>query len=260
MQVGNEEVIVTIFIGTVLVLFFALIIVFLFVLFNNKNKLNIKEREMTRKAFAETLLQTQLEIKEQTLRHIAYELHDNLGQVASLIKINLNTLQLDDRTKAIQKIEDTKDLTRQLITDLKSLSVSLNSDRVVQMGIFRGVETEVERLNKTGQYEATAALEGELPVLDSNRTIILYRMVQEIVNNMVKHSEAKRITISLRATGNLFTLVCTDDGVGFNREEKIQSGGSGLINLQNRAALIGAQISIQSTPGQGTTIAINLPL
>jgi len=260
MQFGNEEVVITIFIGTALTLFFALIIVFLFILFNNKNKLNIKEREVTKKAFEETLLRSQLEIKEQTLRHIAYELHDNLGQVASLIKINLNTLQLNDQQKAREKIEGTKDLVRQLITDLKLLSVSLNSDRIAQQGIVSVLQIEVERLNKTGQFEAVLNVSGAPPELENHYAIILYRMAQEIINNMVKHSAAKRITISITNSGKLVILVCTDDGVGFNLEDKMRSGGSGLTNLHSRAALIHANLTIQSAPGKGTTIAIELPI
>nr|WP_236676047.1 ATP-binding protein [Chryseolinea lacunae] len=206
------------------------------------------------------LLQSQLEIKEQTLQHISHELHDNLGQVASLIKINLNTLQLHDEQKALQKIEDTKELVRQLITDLKSLSVHLNSDWAVQVGLLRGLENEVERLNKTGQWQASLKQEGPLPDLDANTTIFLYRMAQEILNNTIKHSSGKHVAVSLCTTGNLFTLVFTDDGVGFDPEEKTKSGGSGLMNLQHRARLIQATLNIQSAPANGTSIAIELPL
>ncbi len=260
MRLENEEIIVTIIVGTILTLFFALIIVFLFVLFNSKNRLSIKERAIARKNFEESLLQSQLEIKEQTLRHIAYELHDNLGQVASLIKINLNTLQLGDEVKASQKIEDTKELVRQLIHDVKSLSISLNSDRVSQMGIVRGVESEAERLNKLGHFAVSTTTTGGTPVIDSSKTIIFYRMVQEILNNIVKHSEASTVTISMHSSEKMFTLVCVDNGVGFNVDEKIGSGGSGLTNLQNRAKMINAQVSIQSRIGEGTTMSIELPL
>lgn len=206
------------------------------------------------------LLQSQLEIKEQTLQHIAHELHDNLGQVASLIKINLNTLQLQDEQKALQKIEDTKELVRQLIADLKSLSVHLNSDWAVQVGLVRGLENEVERLNKTGQWQASLKHEGPLPELNANTTIFLYRMAQEILNNTIKHSGGKHVAISLCTTGNLFTLVFTDDGVGFDLEDKLKSGGSGLMNLQHRARLIHATMNIQSAPATGTSTTIELPL
>lgn len=232
-----------------------------FIIIYQRRKLR-HESEITsiKHEFLSTLLQSQLEIKEQTLRHLAYELHDNLGQVASIIKINLNTLQLDDREKSIQKIEDTKELTRQLITDLKSLSVSLNGDLIAKLGLLKGIENEVNRLNKTGQFITQLKAEGLSAPLEESTTIILYRMVQEVINNIVKHSEAKHIEFLITTSENLFTLVIRDDGVGFNLEEKVNSGGSGLLNLQSRAKLIHAQFSIQSSPGVGTKICIELPL
>ncbi len=119
----------------------------------------------------------------------------------------------------------------------------------------------MERLNKTGQFEASLIQEGAIPELDNNTTIILYRMAQETINNMVKHSGAKHINISAGAIENLFTLAISDDGVGFNVQEKMNSGeGSGLINLQHRAKLINAELKIESAPGKGTTVTIQFPI
>ncbi len=221
---------------------------------------HIAEMNSVTTKFQQTLLQSQLEIKEQTLRHLAYELHDNLGQVASLIKINLNTLQLDDRAKATQKIEDTKELTRQLITDIKSISVSLNGDLIAKIGLLKGIENEIEKLTKTGEFITELKTEGTPVVLNENTTIILYRMTQEIINNIVKHSGARHINFFISSSENLFTLVIHDDGVGFSLNEKLSSGGSGLHNLKSRAELIHAQFTIQSAPGEGTKICIELPL
>ena len=123
--------------------------------------------------------------------------------MASLIKIYLNTIKFEDQLKARQKVEDAKALLRQLINDLKLLSVSLNSDRVAQLGIVKGLETEIERLKKTDQLEVTFIQKDQPPEMDNDTTIILYRMAQEIINNMMKHSKAKRIGIVLEVKGNL---------------------------------------------------------
>lgn len=210
--------------------------------------------------FQQTLLQSQLEIQEQTLRHISWELHDNLSQAASLIKINLNTLKLDDIDKALRKIEDTKDITRQLITDLKTLSVSLGSDKITQSGLAAAVSTELDRLNRTGQYETSFKQEGSLPSIATDKAIILYRMVQETLNNSVKHSDATSMDVFFTSTENLFTLAISDNGSGFDVDEKRKNGGSGLLNLQNRAKLINATLTLESSPGQGTRVTIELPI
>ena len=254
----NSEVIFALLIAALVLMALVSFIIVFIVFYQRRRRTYINEMTEVKAKFQQILLQSQLEIKEQTLQHIGYELHDNLGQVASLIKINLNTLQLDDPVKAGQKIEDTKELVRQLITDLKSLSVSLNSERVSQLGIDKGLENEVERLNKTGQYEIVMQQEGSIPMLDANTTIILYRMSQEIINNIIKHSGAKRIVLSLNATSKFVILAFSDDGVGFDKEEKIKGGGSGLMNLQSRAKLINAELTIKSSPGSGTVISIEL--
>jgi signal transduction histidine kinase len=85
-------------------------------------------------------------------------------------------------------------------------------------------------------------------------------MTQEVINNMVKHSKAKQIDISLRTTDKLFILACKDDGVGFDLEEKSNSAGAGLKNLKSRALLINANLYIQSVPGSGSQVTIELPL
>lgn len=256
----NADILIAIIAGSLLLFLLCTFIIAFLTLYQRKRQFYKIEKQKLQAEFAQTLLQSQLEIQEQTLRHISHELHDNLGQVASLIKINLTTLQFDDTIKAIEKIENTKDLTRQLIADLKSLSVSLGTDRITQTGLVKALETEVERLNKTEQFIASLTQEGNIPVLDNDKSVILYRMAQEILNNMVKHSGANQITILLKASGNLFTLAFSDDGVGFDVEEKKNSGGAGLLNLQNRARLINAQLIIDSTPGNGTHVTVELPL
>lgn len=257
---SNYDILISILAGSLL--FFLLctfIVVFIALFLRKRQQFKIEMKQLESK-FAQVLLQSQLEIKEQTLQHIAYELHDNLGQVASLIKINLNTIQLSDASGSYRKIEDAKELLRQLIIDLKLLSVNLSSDRIVQQGILKGIESEIEKLNKTGQFRATLSYDQNVPALDPSMTIILYRMIQEILSNAVKHSGAKLIAISLHAKKNLFTLVCKDDGVGFILENGINSGGLGLLNLQNRAKLIKAKLTFQSTPGIGTVVIIELPI
>lgn len=204
------------------------------------------------------ILNAQIEIQEQIFTSISRELHDNLGQISSLIKINLNTIRLDDVPRATEKLEVSKELLRQLITDIKLLSVSLGNDRIAQLGLLKVMETEVERLSKSGEFSINYEVTGTLPALDSHRSLILYRMVQEILNNIIKHSSARQIDIIITIEENTLILILQDDGVGFNVEEKKLSGGAGLKNLQNRAQVIDAEISFQSSPGKGTRIKIEL--
>ena len=251
---------VLIIVSAVIIVFAVLTSLVIFVLLFYQRKRFVHQQKITAmgKEYNEELFKSKIETQEQTLQQISRELHDNLGHIASIIKINLNTLKLDDLNKATAKIEDTKDLTRQLIGDIKSLSVSLNSDRIAKTGLVKALQTEVERLNKTDLFTATFTQTGPAQEIENDKAIILYRMAQEVLNNMVKHSDAKRIEVNLNSKDNLFILAFSDDGKGFDVEEQLKSGGSGLTNLQKRAGLIKAQLSIHSKTGKGTHIAIEM--
>lgn len=239
---------------------FSLFVFIFLIAFVIRYRNRIREHHRLKIQFSQALLQSQLEIKEQTLNHISRELHDNLGQVASLIKINLFTIKLSDTQKAEEKIEQSKELIRQLLVDLKTLSVNLGSDRVNEMGLVKALESEATRLNKTGVFHAVFSNPGHIPVMDAGKAIILFRMYQEVLNNIVKHSGAKHIKIVITSNEKFITLAVSDDGIGFNVTEQINSGGAGLLNLQNRAKLINAYLTIQSAPGNGTQVIIQFPL
>lgn len=256
----DQEIYFTVIAGGAVMVMLVSIIIIAVIKYQNRIYKHRKEQAQLHAKFSQTLLESRLEIQEQTFQHISSELHDNLGQVASLIKINLFTIDLNDSDTARDKIENTKELTRQLLTDIKSLSVSLSSDRIAKTGLSQALATEIDRLNKTGQFVASFTQVGDLPILDNDKATILYRMVQEVLNNMVKHSRAKNITVLLNASEKFITLAISDDGIGFSISEKMNSGGAGLLNLQNRAALIHALLYVQSSPGNGSQTTIELPL
>ena len=256
----NHEIFINVTAG--IIIFMALTSLLIFILlFYQRKRFAHKEKLVTlKKEFTEELFKAKLETQEQTLQHISTELHDNLGALASLIKINLLTIPSDNAAKAAQKLEDTTDLTRQLIADIKSLSVSLSSDRISRKGFYKSLVTEVERINKTGQFNATVSLDEKLPDLDNDTATILYRMIQEILNNMVKHSQALNIVMEVSYRNSSLNFSISDNGIGFNAEEKAQEDdGAGLYNLQKRADMIGARFSMNSSVGKGTSVLIELP-
>lgn len=256
----NSEVTYLILFGSVtFILFvaFIIIVVFRYHKRNSQYQQKIASLEFQKQ---QELLQSKIEIQDQTLEYVSRELHDNLGQVASLIKINLNTLRISPEDKAAEQVAETKDLVKQLIADIKALSISLGSDQISQTGLSKALEIEIARLNKTGAFTATYEVDGVMPELDKDKALIIYRMCQEILNNMVKHSGAKTIRIFLHVTQNLLRLALNDDGVGFNTDVAGYASGVGLRNLKNRAALINAELNIHSYPGSGTEVTITLPI
>ncbi|RYD78805.1 MAG: hypothetical protein EOP53_10605 [Sphingobacteriales bacterium] len=244
-------------------LFLLLTVFFIVVVLAVRYRKRKRENEELRSRFSEQLLKSQLEIQEQTLQHVSRELHDNIGQIASLVKINLNTIKPAEADKYAAKLENTKELVKQLMTDIKLLSTSLNGDKVTKVGLFNALENEAEKISKTGAFGSRFTLHDNIPPVNDEKSIIIYRMVQEILNNAMKHSEATEINMDAYYRQNYFVLTVSDNGKGFNVAEKLadkKDTGNGLLNLQERAKVIKATVDFESAPGNGTVTTIKTPL
>ncbi|MDC8004273.1 histidine kinase [Aureisphaera galaxeae] len=258
---NNTDFIIAIIAGSLLLFVLSTFIVAFTTLYFKRRREYKRERELLQSEFKSTLFKSQLEIKEQTMQFLSEELHDNIGQIASVIKIYLSTLNLDKKEEAEDKIEESSKLIKQLLKDLKLLSLSLNSQHVTQYGLLEGLKLEAERLNKIDNFEANLQVSGKQLNLDPDKATILYRMSQEIINNTLKHSNAKVLQMNISIQEKFLTLVFNDDGIGFNLREKLDETGSGLKNLHHRAELIGANLQIITSPKQqGTAVIITLQL
>lgn len=254
------DILVPLIAGTVL--FSALMIFILYFIFLHHR--TRQKFDWERQKFRQAVLQTEVEIREQTLTHISRELHDNLGHIASLIKINLNLVSKNIQETDRAKIDESIDLLKQLIGDIKSLSVSLNSERLANIGLVEAISNDVGRINKTGHMNMRLVAHCEPPGLSQETEIFLYRISQEILNNTLKHSGASESRIILDCANGKFSLNFRDNGKGFDADTMMNGGtankGSGLNNLNNRCKIIGAELSVMSSRGSGTTILITLPL
>jgi two-component system NarL family sensor kinase len=148
--------------------------------------------------------------------------------------------------------------------DLANLTKSLHTDRITQIGLAESIHFELENINRTGLLEIEFGISGIEESLDDQKSIVLFRIFQENLNNILKHSKAKKIQVTLTYLADKFIMKIIDDGIGFNVVEKKNStssaAGVGLKSIFNRAKLIGAEIDMQSEPGQGTIVSIQLPL
>ena len=250
--------------GTIAFLILAGFVIFFLVMYMRRKTKNMLEKQQMKSEFSQTLLQTQLEIQEQTLKNISQEIHDNIGQALSLAKLNLNTMPATNDEALQQKILNSKELVSKAITDLRHLSRSLDTDYVQEMGLQRAIEYEMEMIKKTGTIDTSLIVEGSLFRLDKQKELILFRIVQETFNNIIKHAGAKTLTVNINYAPALFTLAIIDDGKGMDlqplSEEKNNNFGLGIGNMQSRAKLIGADFKMASSLGKGTEVKINLPI
>jgi signal transduction histidine kinase len=228
---------------------------FIFFFFSLKKKKRlILEKQRVESAFAQALLNAKLEIQEETFSKISSELHDNVLQVLGFARLNLNRMEEDGDVQKIVLIDEQMG---NAIADLRNLSHSLSTDVIRNTGWIKAAQRLLADLEKTGTCKVSFSAEENLPVLENEKHIILFRMIQEITNNIIKHAKAGHIKFTAGKTPGQIIVAIEDDGKGFEIEKIVK--GVGLQNLENRSAMIGAKMNIQSTPGSGTcvTIAIN---
>jgi signal transduction histidine kinase len=258
MQEVNQQVIVTIIAAVVLLILIGLIMLVLAVTYHNNKKRHAVEKEHLKSSFKQELLKAQLEIQEQTFTHVSQEIHDNIGQVLSFVKLSLGTASQLGETEKDERIAESKELVAKAITDLRDLSKSLSSDSFSAKGFLPAIKTEIERINKSKLVKASFIQEGKAISAGEQTELVLFRILQETVNNTLKHANAECLNISLKYEPELLTLTIADDGSGFDKDEAISKNGSGLRNIRNRANMIGATVEIKSTSGSGSEVKVCL--
>ena len=188
------------------------------------------------------------------MSNISRELHDNFGQIASLIKINLNMMKTVEKDNA--SVNESLDLVKQLILDIKSLSTTLKGENLQRFGLLNMIDKDIARMSRLESINLTRSGINDMPTLLPETIVFLYRMSQEIFNNILQHSGASEANLKVEFSNKLITFKFSDNGKGF--DTSTNKKGNGLINLYERCELIKAQLIINSSVSKGTTITIKI--
>lgn len=197
-----------------------------------------------------TLLNIENEIQQETLNHVGRELHDNIGQLLSLAKLNFGSLKEHKR-------EEGKEILNMAIQEVRALSKRLNLDWVETISISEFVSQQLQRIQSTGFCEAKLEIKTDLDQLPKDHKLILIRVIQECLNNAIKHAFPDEIEIIFFKNGELKQISIRDNGKGF--DTSVQTTGSGMHNLKKRMETIGGEFAINSLTGKGTQIILTLP-
>ncbi len=222
--------------------------------FYKKTKLIVQQKEKEI-AFENELADTQVEIKEQTLNYIGQELHDDLGQKLSVVKLRLNQIANKIQTEQKEELLETNALLGECIQDIRNLTKTFVTEQIEHFGLIDSVEREVQRINKLNLIEVTFITNNHDVDLDNRHSLIIFRIIQETINNILKHSRAKKMQIEVMDSSVKLKIKICDNGKGFNVNE-IQDG-SGIKNIKSRAKLINAKYKITSEEDKGTTTTLN---
>ena len=261
MQTLGKDILIIIFASIFVLLITSFIIVFI-VLYQKRQQKYAKEKEEMKVTFQQELLKTQLEIQEATLKNISQEIHDNIGQALSFIKLNINTIDITATEKAKEKLFESKKLLTKAIQDLRDISKSLNTDFISEIGLVNALEQQLTLLKKTGLYSTSSNVTGQVEKFELQKELFVFRIVQELLNNIVKHAEATSIDIYMNYLPSKLSIDILDNGKGFDpsiiENVNSQPKGIGLYNMLNRIALVNGKIQFNTQPGKGTMVNIEL--
>ncbi len=263
MQSSAELIFLIIAITTLLILLFGGIIVRYVFLYQRKRYRHEQEKLAMQKEFHDILIQSKLEIQEQTLDHISKEIHDHFGPMLWSIKNKLKHVLPAKPSLILNGLEETAAEAQELYDCMRALSLSLNTDQVMRLGFKQSLQNELNRLSKNGNYATNLSIKGSESYIEPEKAIILFRICQEALNNIEKHASASRIDITIDYTSTPALLTIADNGTGFDTDATMndphKQDSTGLRNMLNRAKLIHAEAKIISGSGQGTQVIIQFP-
>ena len=200
--------------------------------------------------FKNEILQSELEMQEQTFEDISMEIHDNIGQILLVSKLNLTMIE-QAAPEVNEKIQYAVELLSRAMKDLRQLSRRLDSDIIRQEGLYKAVNEYIEQLRKSVTKEIIFNAQGMPDQLTLEKELILFRILQEAINNILKHADASRIIVDLNFSHEELQLEITDNGKGFNLADVSgQPGaGAGLKIMQKRIRRSAVSFLWKPSPG-----------
>ena len=252
----HEEILVTVIAGGFLFMFLIIILIVSIARYKKRIIQDLKEKKLMQEVYAKELLRSKLETQEQTFQQIGKELHDNVGQLLSTSRMLIGLTERELQTPPDTLLTANATL-GQAINEIRSLAKSLDKEWLERFSFTENIQTLVERIN-AGKMIAAEYIQTTDLSLKNDEQIILFRIVQEAIQNAVKHAGATNMRIQVTQEGQQFNITVSDNGKGFDVHSAAKS--MGLANMQHRVQLLNGSIAYNSVIDQGTTVAIFLPL
>lgn len=251
-------------VSTIVLLLMALFSVSFIYLYHRRQRESLQEKQILKETYQRELLQSQIEIQNQTLQQIAQELHDHIGQLLTVTVMRLDILEEDVKeADAQESVQQTRELVGTIISDVRTLAKTLDYNTVQRFGLLPSLTLELERIQRVGRVQTRLTTTGEPYSLGEQTETVLLRMAQESFNNALKHARARTLTVAVDFQPDTFVFIACDDGQGFHvdkiADRSLEQAGAGLGNLARRAGLLGGTCRIVSQPGEGTRVEIQIP-
>jgi len=222
-----------------------------------KNRLARQKMEFD---YSQSLLKTRLEVQETTLNMLARELHDNITQslTGCYMQFNIASGMTNEVAKETFLCQAKENLLG-TISNVRLLSHSLATSMVEERNLDDVIQAELGRIQTFSKIHCMLRSES-LHELEPEQRLIVFRIVQEALQNILKHARAKNITISIDEIEENYRVRITDDGQGFDTEAALVRGSLGLISMQERVTMLKGDWKLNSNLGKGTIIDLTVPL
>jgi PAS domain S-box-containing protein len=223
-----------------------------------------KEAEEQREEYTrllQTLSRRLFEVQEKERRHLARELHDEIGQALTAAKINLQSVAANGDSANVPRLHETSAILDRLLGQVRQISLDLRPSMLDDLGLVPALRSLIDQQGRRASVEMRFSPENLPESLDAKIQTTCFRIAQEAITNALRHAHATHVDVDLRREEENLRLVIRDNGSGFDAESaQAQSAGLGLIGIKERAALLGGGARIISSPNKGTTIEVSLPL
>lgn len=245
-------------IGSLTLLVFVLFLVLILIEYRRRQVRHITEKLELKHQYHNEVMRTQMEVQEQSFKYISEELHDNIAQMLSLARLKLYRTADKTADEAIKaRVESSNELLGNVLDGLRNLSHVLNGGLVAKLSLADSLQKELGYIRDVNEMDAQLYITGPQYELDAEKKLLAFRIVQEAINNAIKHGKAKKIDITLAYQPGSLRIEIADNGSGFDAANAAGSKGLGLHNMHVRAKMLGG-LNITSEKGKGTSISLNI--
>lgn len=246
----NESYVVPLFLGGTALATLMLLFV-MGILFVQKNKQN---------NFKNRMLEARINEQEKTLNEFSQNLHDDVAQLLGNIQMNLSYMGHLDIAEVNPYVQSASEKLQEAMMDVRHMSHSLSSVFLKSKGLVGALTEEIEHIRATNQIDCSFDVEGDEYDLKPEIELPIFRIAQEVINNMYKHSRATTFSIRMDYLPDLLTMIFTDNGKGFNPQVANPKSGIGLANMHGRAKLLGGTLNIETGANKGCRTTFSLPV
>lgn len=252
------EPVVVVIVTTIVVVILTALILNLLLLARNRRLQSNAILLKVQAEYEQTILQTQIEVTEETLSEISRDLHDDVGQMLTFAIMQINHLQRKGDELHGNDLEEIGDTLKSSLQSIRNISRYLNPEFLQSIGFNEALFRLCERIKQQAKIDVVVSTSNEVSWQNTKHEMVVFRIIQELISNTVKHAQASKISIIIAKNSNSIILEYSDNGKGMAKDS--DSNGLGFLNIKKRTAQIGGTLDIEATAKNGFNVKFNFPI